>query len=181
MPIVHNYDSNFSIIENLFKEVLGYKNEEIQQFADTMFMCCVAQNLSIEQVKLIVKPFYYDNGINIYIKEDEKSISYREAGINLTKEPPKDHYYDHPVVSRDQLVDPFTQKEKERQENYAKQEREERIAKATPVKVVCPYCKSTDCKKISGLSKAGSVALWRIFALGKTTKQWHCNSCKADF
>ena len=46
---------------------------------------------------------------------------------------------------------------------------------------VCPYCKSTDCKKISGLSKAGSVALWGIFALGKTTKQFHCNNCKADF
>lgn len=47
--------------------------------------------------------------------------------------------------------------------------------------ITCPYCKSTDCKKISGLSKAGSVALWGIFALGKTTKQWHCNNCKSDF
>ena len=47
--------------------------------------------------------------------------------------------------------------------------------------VTCPYCQSTDCKKISGLSKAGSVALWGIFALGKTTKQWHCNNCKSDF
>lgn len=47
--------------------------------------------------------------------------------------------------------------------------------------ITCPYCKSTDCKKISGLSKAGSVALWGIFALGKTTKQFHCNNCKADF
>jgi len=49
------------------------------------------------------------------------------------------------------------------------------------VVVTCPYCQSTDCKKISGLSKAGSVALWGIFALGKTTKQWHCNNCKSDF
>lgn len=47
--------------------------------------------------------------------------------------------------------------------------------------ITCPYCQSTDCKKISGLSKAGSVALWGIFALGKTTKQWHCNNCKSDF
>lgn len=50
-----------------------------------------------------------------------------------------------------------------------------------PSTIACPYCKSTDCKKISGLSKAGSVALWGIFALGKTTKQWHCNNCKSDF
>lgn len=47
--------------------------------------------------------------------------------------------------------------------------------------VTCPYCHSTDTRKISGISKAGSVALWGIFALGKTTKQWHCNSCKSDF
>lgn len=47
--------------------------------------------------------------------------------------------------------------------------------------ITCPYCKSTDCKKITGLSKAGSVALWGIFALGKTAKQFHCNNCKADF
>lgn len=45
----------------------------------------------------------------------------------------------------------------------------------------CPYCSSTDLKKISGLSKAGSVALWGIFAVGKVSKQWHCNSCKSDF
>ena len=47
--------------------------------------------------------------------------------------------------------------------------------------VTCPYCQSTNTKKISGLSKAGSVALWGIFALGKTTKQWHCNECGSDF
>ena len=50
-----------------------------------------------------------------------------------------------------------------------------------PPTVSCPYCQSTNCKKISGLSKAGSVAMWGIFALGKTTKQWHCNNCKSDF
>ena len=47
--------------------------------------------------------------------------------------------------------------------------------------ITCPYCQSTNTQKISGLSKAGSVALWGIFALGKTTKQWHCNNCKSDF
>ena len=54
------------------------------------------------------------------------------------------------------------------------------IRHSTPT-ITCPYCKSTDCKKISGLSKAGSVALWGVFALGKTTKQWHCNKCGSDF
>lgn len=47
--------------------------------------------------------------------------------------------------------------------------------------VKCPYCHSTNTKKISGLSKASSVALLGIFALGKTSKQWHCNQCNSDF
>lgn len=56
-----------------------------------------------------------------------------------------------------------------------------KIIQPTSPTITCPYCQSTDCKKISSLSKAGSVALWGIFALGKTTKQWHCNNCKSDF
>ena len=51
---------------------------------------------------------------------------------------------------------------------------------STPT-ITCPYCKSTNCKKISGLSKAGSVFMWGIFALGKTMKEWHCNNCNSDF
>ena len=50
-----------------------------------------------------------------------------------------------------------------------------------PPTIICPYCQSTNTKKISGLSKAVSVGLWGIFALGKTTKQWHCNNCNSDF
>lgn len=45
----------------------------------------------------------------------------------------------------------------------------------------CPYCHSKNTKKISGLSKAGSVALWGVFAVGKVSKQWHCNQCNSDF
>lgn len=47
--------------------------------------------------------------------------------------------------------------------------------------VKCPYCHSTNTKKISNISKAGSVALFGVFAIGKTSKQWHCNNCKSDF
>lgn len=44
----------------------------------------------------------------------------------------------------------------------------------------CPTCSSTDIKKISGLSKAGSVAMWGIFAR-KAYKQWHCNNCGSEW
>lgn len=47
--------------------------------------------------------------------------------------------------------------------------------------VECPYCHSKNTYKISIASKAGSVALFGVFSLGKVTKQWHCNDCKSDF
>lgn len=40
----------------------------------------------------------------------------------------------------------------------------------------CPTCSSTDIKKISAVSKVGSVALWGIFSQ-KVKKQFHCNHC----
>lgn len=44
----------------------------------------------------------------------------------------------------------------------------------------CPTCGSTNIQKISGLSKAGSVALWGIFSR-KVHKQWHCDSCGSEW
>lgn len=44
----------------------------------------------------------------------------------------------------------------------------------------CPFCKSSNVKKISGSSKAVSVALWGLFSQ-KVKKQWHCNNCGSDF
>lgn len=47
--------------------------------------------------------------------------------------------------------------------------------------ITCPYCKSTNTKKISTTSKAVAIGLFGIFGMGKASKQWHCNSCGSDF
>lgn len=47
--------------------------------------------------------------------------------------------------------------------------------------VTCPYCHSKNTRKISGASKAGSVAMYGVFGMGKASKQWHCNNCNSDF
>lgn len=41
----------------------------------------------------------------------------------------------------------------------------------------CPTCGSTNIKRISGLSKAGSVAIFGVFALGKASKTFECLNC----
>ena len=47
--------------------------------------------------------------------------------------------------------------------------------------ITCPYCKSTDVKKITVTSKAIHTAAFGIFSIGRNSKQWHCNNCKSDF
>ena len=171
MPILNDTDKETTVAKKLLKDILGYTGEEVQQFTTTMFQCCVAKNLSIEQVKLIVKPFYYDNGINIYLKKDGRIISHIEAGINLAKESPKDHYYDEPVVSRDQLVNPLTQKVIERQEILSQPDSAfyANIPK-------CPTCQSTNIRKMGGVERGASIWAFGLFSK-KINKTFKCNSC----
>lgn len=45
----------------------------------------------------------------------------------------------------------------------------------------CPYCNSTNIKKITTGSKVAHTALFGIFSMSRNSKQWHCNDCKSDF
>ena len=74
---------------------------------------------------------------------------------------------------------PILQEREEYQaEELAKKQKEDYLYRNN---AECPYYHSKNTKKISGMSKAGSVALWGIFAADKVSKQWHCNNCKSDF
>ena len=44
----------------------------------------------------------------------------------------------------------------------------------------CPYCNSTNIRKIGTVNRAVSVGMFGI-ASKKIGKQWHCNSCNSDF
>lgn len=55
------------------------------------------------------------------------------------------------------------------------------IAKNPHPTVTCPYCKSTNTHKISGVYKAASIGLFGLFALPGASKQWTCRDCKSDF
>lgn len=53
-------------------------------------------------------------------------------------------------------------------------------AQSTQPQITCPYCKSTNTKKISSASRAGSILGFGIFSK-KIGKEWHCNNCNSDF
>lgn len=47
--------------------------------------------------------------------------------------------------------------------------------------IECPYCHSTNTKKITNLSKAAHTAVFGIWSMGRNSKEWHCNHCNSDF
>ena len=49
------------------------------------------------------------------------------------------------------------------------------------VTIKCPYCYSTDTKRITTTSKAVHTVLFGIFSIGRNSKNYHCNNCKSDF
>lgn len=81
-------------------------------------------------------------------------------------------------------IQEIADKEKTRALEFEEKQKREAAAEAArqaaKVTVTCPYCKSTNCSKISGLSKATSVVLFGIFSQ-KHRYQWHCNKCNSDF
>ena len=167
----------------LIKEVFGYTDEEIEGFKEKLFYPPLAINVTLEQMELALQPFI-DHKITIFGNEYDENYNLIETLIGfrklvLTPQTPKSHYYDEPVIRRDQLVDPYNPPTW-RSEWTTGFTFQPEFTPKTPT-ITCPYCQSTNTKKLSGLSKALGVGLFGIFALGKTTKQFHCNDCKADF
>lgn len=187
-PNYSEKDPRLPIIQNLFKEVLGYTEEELKYFTKTHFSCDVVINLTLEQAQEITQIFY-NNDIQLYLK-DQKTNSVLfwqpDLGIIIKKEPPKSHYCDEPLVSRDHLVDAFTQQEKERQENIRQTQQEARnnaIAKTNNTQSntpKCPTCGSTNVKHISTLNRAVSIGVFGLFS-SKIGKNYECLNCKAKW
>lgn len=173
------------IVRKIFKEVLGYTDKEIDYFEKTQFCCDVALNLTLEQAQQITQIFL-DNDIQIYLEDQStnKSLYWQtDLGIIIKKEPPKSHNCDEPLVSRDHLVDAFTQQEKERQENIRQAQQEARnnaIAKTNNTQSntpKCPTCGSTKVHLISTAKKATGFVLAGVFS-SSFGKSYECENCK---
>lgn len=65
-------------------------------------------------------------------------------------------------------------------DSYIKELVQEQQEAKKPPTVTCPYCQSTDTKKIFGTSRFMSTGIFGL-ASKKIGKQWHCNKCKSDF
>ena len=166
------WDAN-STLRKLLSEVLGYKDDEIRILESEDFGRNIVNNLTIEEAKRITEIFL-DNDFTLYLQdgEDDSTLYWKNLGITISHNPPKDHYCDTPLVSRDHLADLSIPKKID-------PPIKESLFNAKPI-VECPYCHSTDTKKISATSKVVNTALFGILGT-KRYKQWHCNQCGSEF
>lgn len=86
--------------------------------------------------------------------------------------------YEHLVVweeERERSFKKFNEQQKKIAERFPKLE-----SQISSSIITCPYCKSTNTKKLSAASRGLSFGLFG-FGSKKIGKQWHCNGCGSDF
>ena len=74
----------------------------------------------------------------------------------------------------------YNNRENKIHENFEKRMHQHQSTQQHITQVICPYCKSTNTKKISAVSRAGSILGFGLFSK-KLGKEWHCNDCNSDF
>ncbi len=164
--------------KKLLKEVLGYNDDEIKILEEEHFKRNIANNLTIEQAKLITEIFR-DNGLNLYLSKGERPYELvywqTDLGIFIQDNPPKEHYCDTPLIPRNKLADFSLPNDFE----YAEMER--RAGAMSISRVECPYCHSTNVHKLDNRHMdiiGGNLIGGNLAQLGKN---FHCNKCGADF
>lgn len=124
--------------------------------------CCSSQTYPVPEK-------YWLDGLDFLITNESETLLREE----LVKTSPEfDQYlFDH----RDEIL------AKQSAEFNAKMEHGRAVLEEASRVPKCPYCQSTDTKKITNTSKAVHTAIFGIFSLGRNSKQWHCNNCGSDF
>lgn len=128
----------------------------------------------------------YRGFYNIY--KEPKDMKCQECGNYLEKTKLNCGEYDElNKISHDQdfILSMIDLKEKDPIEYQLKlsqfktaQVQQERVEDNNKPK--CPYCNSSNLKRITTTAKAVNIAMFGLLG-NKRKYQWHCNNCKSDF
>ncbi len=189
---IASYNSNFDdekkdtdLICLFLKEVLGYNDHEVKGFDHWLFYPPLAMNLTKEEVRMIMQPFY-DNNISVwafkideetgeYIMPDFKGGYMTSKFFGIVSQPPQEHYYDAPVVTRDKLIDPWNPPTNNPEWIHPNLKSKIQVQSSNIPK--CPTCGSTNVHKISTGKKALGFVTVGIFS-SNFGKSYECLQCK---
>lgn len=99
--------------------------------------------------------------------------------INYKEQNPRNNNYNRPKILHLSLHKNTNESEEEFW-NRINQHTINKIESTRPI-IKCPYCHSTNTKKITNTSKAVHTALFGVFSISRNSKQFHCNNCNSDF
>ncbi len=147
---------------------------------------CPYCNYSLRYRKTIINGDTYDLSpiFEIYNIDENKRVHYKEYNMLTIMGREKGYILDHRdnffivdyVLDTGEVPEKFDLKYTPKSITEVNREREEYKRKHPE----CPYCKSTDTKKIKALDRGFSFGFLG-FGSSKVNKQWHCNSCNSNF
>ena len=164
---------NVKNAKKLLMEVVGYSEKDAEKLIFMRTDDTILVNLTIEEAIKIAQPFEdHDIIPTLYNHATNKMEGWNRYHF-FVKQPIKDHYE---CLARPECrINP--------DQKYITQEPYVPTPKAQPSKpsVECPYCHSTNTKKITLTSKTVHTAMFGIFSIGRNSKQWHCHNCGSEW
>ena len=155
--------------------------QEISEHAEKCPNCgCpidIIKNNNIPRGQVLIKGQLYDISELQAVYQKEKggaTMAFLEERYNLNSG--ESYSYDRVIEDNNRIVPPNLD---EAVENFRAANRA-KVAAMTANRTKCPFCGSTNVKKISMTGKALSIGTFGLFSK-KIGKQWHCNNCKSDF
>lgn len=125
-------------------------------FLEENYNICKECGNSLESINITSDDFWI-------IWNTSHDLNFIEAMINL---------YDKDIIEYELKMSQF-RNQVEQQKQQAKEQQETNIPK-------CPFCNSTNIKKISGTERVGSAMMFGIFSK-KIGKSFKCNNCGGTF
>lgn len=116
--------------------------------------------------------------INCHCTEDDWTTIMLEGSLEKWEQQMRMKYVVNSKEYDNNLFNSRLQSEKDENDYY--DNLMEKVSESSPT-IKCPYCNSTNTKKITTTSKAVHTAFFGIFSMGRNAKQWHCNQCESDF
>lgn len=162
-----------SVVYAYIKDTILIENPQLQKEHHKILEKTRANK---DVIKKIGKPYYQENYAFLmwyqdYLREQETPGILEKERLEIEEKEIKERHEWEEKQAKLKLQSQI----RKRQEQ---QQLQQDLAAGT--RVICPYCKSADTKKISVASRAVSVSLVGA-ASGKIGKQWHCNHCNSDF
>lgn len=151
----------------------------------TQHKCFICDHIMFE---INPKYFTYEQYIELWNqkkygeKTHEQCLAEQEMILNHFREEVIKNHQDYNPYFFEHREEIRKQRQEELRRDLARHTNTQsrRMVNTSTPTITCPYCQSTNTKKVSAVSRGLSFSIFG-FGSKKVGKQWHCNQCGSDF